>query len=535
MRANCLFVALLVAVTLARVALLVTTQHHANGDDSAIGVMGQRILQGEWPLHPSVADRHLGSALAGYVAAGAFALLGDSETVLKLPPLAWSLVALTALYLLVRVARGPEPALLVSALYATAVSLAKWSFYSAGGYIVCQALFSVVFWLLLARALVPGRARPRHDLWLGFLCGLGTAILVLFAPAAATAVLFLALAGASGSLGARLLRFGVAFAAGSAPLWVFDRAVEQNAPDTFLANVVSLLPSLRDTLTHHLPAMLCYDNIEGSAAIRLVPNGIAYLVLLAGIAFLLTLRTRDLGSSLRSALPGGAGGRVPIEAPLLVYVVAFLLLYAVHPLTGSEARHLLPLHPGLWILAGLGLSDAIARPARTPLSWAALALAAAALANGALQQAHLFGDDGIYGTRGRSDARLAPAVAAVLGTEGVSHVVTNDWDLAWRMTFQTRGRIRSCHAVAEHRDRLGDAVFPAGSRYAVIVRAESHWDRALERRAARAGIPARRRVVFDKAVHLLGQASGDPRLPDGWCPPDLLMQPVSFGRARVAR
>ena len=73
------FVALFIVVALVRLGLLLSSQYHANGDDAAIGVMGQRILEGDRPLHPSLADRHAGSALAGYVAAGVFAVLGISH------------------------------------------------------------------------------------------------------------------------------------------------------------------------------------------------------------------------------------------------------------------------------------------------------------------------------------------------------------------------------------------------------------------------------------------------------------------------
>lgn len=535
-RADRLFLLLFVTVALARVALLFSTQYHANGDEAAIGVMAQRILEGERPLHPSVADRHLGSALAGYSAAGAFAVLGISEPTLKVPPLLWSLAALVAVFVLVRAARGPEAAVLVSALYATSVSLLKWNFYSPGGYIVCQALFSAVLWLLLARAVVPGRARPRHDILLGFLCGFGTAILVLFAPAAVTIALFLALAGATRPPWARLSRFSAAFALGCAPLWLFDRAVDQNAPHSFLGNLASLLPSLWDALTRHLPAMLAYENIEGSPPLQLVPNGVVYVVLLAGLALLLALRGMTLGSWARRVFSSAALGGVPLEAPLLVFVAMYLVLYAVHPFTGSEARHLLPLHPALWILAGLGLYEAvIGRAERPALAVMAAVLVSIAFANGALQQARLSGDESVQGTRGPIDPNLAPAVAAFLEAEGVSHVVTDDWDLAWRMSFLTRGRIVGCHAVSEHRGWLDDEELHRTRRYAVVVRAGSHRDRSLERRVSRAGFPVARRTVRDKAVHLLGPLGGIPGLPADWCPADLRMQPVSAASAAATR
>jgi 4-amino-4-deoxy-L-arabinose transferase-like glycosyltransferase len=528
------FALLLLVVVLVRLSLLFTSQYHANGDDAAIGVMGQKILQGDRPLHPSMADQHAGSAVAGYVAAGTFAVLGISEPALKVPPLLWSLLALVSLYVLVRATRGAEAALLVAALYASSVGLMKWSFYSAGGYIACQALFSIALWFLLARVTTAERARPRHDALLGLLCGLGTANLVLFAPAAATAGIFVILAGATRPLWARVSRFAAGLALGCAPLALFGRSVEQDAPHTFLDRLGALPESLWQTVTRHLPAMMAYDNVEGTPPLRLVPNGVAYAALLFGFALLIALRGPALASYPRRV--GSGGWPVPLEAPVLIYSVLYLLLYAVHPLAGTEARYLLPLEPSLSILAGLGLHEAMSRARNSPvLGWTAGALAAIAIANGAVQYVRLFGDDSVRGARGPVDPKTAPAVAAFLDQLVVRYVVTDDWDLAWRMSFHTRGRIVGCHAVSDQRAWLARRDGRRTWRYAVVVRAGSHRDRVLEQRVARAGLPAERHVVLDRAVHVLGRPGGTAEVPEGWCPADRMMEPVSLERARAAR
>ncbi len=532
-RADRLFAFLLLVVIAARLAILFSTQYHTNGDEAAIGVMAQRILEGERPLHPSVADRHAGSALAGYSAAAALAVFGVSEAALKTPPLVWSVLALVLLYLMVRAVEGAPAALLVAALYATSIALMKWSYYAPGGYVVCQALFPAVFWLLLARATVPGRAGPWHDLLLGLLCGLGSALLVLFAPAAITVALFLLLAGASARTWARLLRFAAGLAVGCAPLWFFARAVEQNAPTTFVDNLGSFPLKAWAALTVHLPAMMAYDNIEGAPAFRLVPNGVAYGVLLSGLALLVACRGPALWRRIRDRVARHEGGDVPLEAPMLVYSIVYVALYCVHPFTGTEARHLIPLEPALSILAGLGLAEAFARGRRAPLlAGVAALLAAAAFANAAVQHGHIARDHNVRGMRTLVDPHTARSIAALLEDEGVRRIVTDDWDLAWRMSFLTRGRIVGCHAVAEHKAWLDDEELHRAHRYAVAVRAGSHRDHVLAQRTRRAGVTHERHVVREKAVHVLGPPEGNAQLPEQWCPPELLLEPVSAARAR---
>jgi hypothetical protein len=528
------FVVLFLVVALVRLALLLASQHHANGDDAAIGVMAQRIVAGERPLHPSVADRHAGSALAGYLAAGVFAVFGSSELALKVPPLVWSLAALAGVYFLVRSVRGPDAALLVAALYATSVGLMKWSFYSAGGYIVCQALFCLAFWLLLARTTVPERSRPRHDLLLGWLCGAGTAILVLFAPAAASAGLFLLLAGKSGSPWTRSARFAGAFVVGSAPLWLFIRDVDQNPPSALLENLGALPGNLWEVVTRHLPAALAYDNIEGAPTVQLVPNGIAYAVLLAGWGFLLAYRGPAVAAFVHGLGSGRATGELPIEAPLAFYVAAYLVLYATHPFAGEEARHLLPLEPALTILAGLGLAEALARRRSAPAAaWGAALLVGLALGNAALQHARLLGDPRILGPRGPVDQRTAREVATLLGERDVRGLVTDDWDLSWRVSFLTQGRIAACHGVAEHAGWAAGGAEDAHGRFAFVVGAGSQRDRVLSRRADRTEAAGERALVRDKAVHLRGLGEPASELPPDWCPPERLLEPLSLERVRA--
>jgi hypothetical protein len=153
--------------------------------------------------------------------------------------------------------------------------------------------------------------------------------------------------------------------------------------------------------------------------------------------------------------------------------------------------------------------------------------------NSSAQHARLISDDSVHGTRGPLDPRTAREVAALLGAEGVRHVVTDDWDTSWRMSFHTHGRIVGCHAVAEQREWLETGVLHRTRRYAIVVRAGTHRDRGLERYVRRAGLAVDRRVIRDKAVHFIGPRHGSTELPSDWCPPGLLMTPVAVERARL--
>jgi 4-amino-4-deoxy-L-arabinose transferase-like glycosyltransferase len=522
-RPDRLFALLFVAVALARTALLVSSQHIANGDESAIGVMAVRILQGERPIHPSVADRHGGSALAGYLTAVAFSATGASEHALKLPPLLISLAALAGVYVLVRATRGPEAGLLAAGLFALHPGLAKWSFYAPGGYVLCQALFLAVHWLALARCCVAGRARPHHDLLLGLGSAIGTAVLALFAPAAASSGLLLLAFGASGPIRARLGRFALGFGAGVATLAPFARAIEQNPPQSLLANLAGLPASLGRALASDLPALFAYHNLEGMPAATLVPNYVGGAVVLGGLALLLVYRGSAVLESIRH-LPRRPAERpaVPLELALFVYLASYLPLYALHPFSGAEARYLVPLEPALTTLAALGLYEALRSSRAVAL---ASALLLVAVANGSWEHARLMEDRDVLGLRGRRPAE-AGALTRVLEGHGVRHVVSDDWDLFWRLSFASHGRIVGCHAVAEQRDWLEQPERHAARRFAVIVAPDSHRDRALGRRTQRLGIPVLRIEASGKAIHLIGPSDGSPEQPRDWCPPELRLEPV---------
>lgn len=519
-RHDLLFLALFVALAVLRVALLCFSQYPLNGDDAAVGVMGQRILRGDPPPFASVADRHGGSTLVAYLAAASFALFGVSEHALKLVAVALSLAALTSVYLFVRAVSGTSEALICALLYGTTVSLIKWSFYAPGGYVLCHALLPAALWLLHQYCLAPGRAGPIHDLLLGTLCGAGVYVLEIFAPAALTALLLLVVRGSWRRRAARAAAFGVGLAAGAAPLFAFGRGLDEIRPLALAANLGGFGDRLWLTLTSHLPRMMAYENIEGFPPLRWLPNTLACATVFLGIAALLRHRGPALIEFWRARRgPGEEGAATPAEASLLAYVLVYLGLYSLHPATGRDARHLLLIEPALSILAGLGLHAALTQAAAVRIRWAAVGLVLAALLNRGWQHVRLADDNAIYGPRGTSRPETAETMIAFLGTRRVEHVITEDWDLAWRIVFRTEQRILACHALAALAPLLDDGALRRG-RYAVLVFAESARDRAVARRLARSDVAFERHEVEGKAVYVFGWGTAAEPTSLHWCPED---------------
>lgn len=133
-----LLVILLIALAL-RLGLLLSPFGEVDADESVVGLMALHILEGERPAF-YWGQPYLGS-LEAYLVAGAFALFGPSNQVLKLVPCAAFLLFIMLVYWS---ARGPYGWRigLASALYLAVPPsfLALWSLKARGGYVELLAL-----------------------------------------------------------------------------------------------------------------------------------------------------------------------------------------------------------------------------------------------------------------------------------------------------------------------------------------------------------------------------------------------------------
>jgi 4-amino-4-deoxy-L-arabinose transferase-like glycosyltransferase len=483
------FAALFAGVFCLRLLLLLSSQNAVSGDEATVGILARHIaFQGERPVVAYGADYNGGAALTAYLAAGSFALFGMKELALKAIPFTYSVIALVAVYSFVKAARGPRAALLASLLYGTSVCLLKWNFDARGGYAECQVLIPLTLHLLRSRAL-PSSFPPWWAFLVGVLSGFGVYILQMFIPVGLTCFLLIVLHGTDRLR--RLVAFAVGSTLGIVPLLAHGApggAVGLD-PRPILGRL-ALFPGMAlTTVGRLLPGLFSYDNFEAYPPLRLLPNGLEYLFLAAAIALILSRR----GLWARSrGVPGE--DPVPIEGVLFLYVALYLVLFALHPLATNSPRYLIFLEPALSILAGLGLTEALERRNPPPrfVRAAALVLLALLVGDRALQIERLSRDHRIYGPDGPSDPRTADAVIAFLDERNLPRVVTEDWDLGWRIAFKTGERI----AILHNLNNLHQA-----PPFAAIVEPDSEDDRRVRTLLAKRGRGVERHLVGGKAVY----------------------------------
>lgn len=296
--------------------------------------------------------------------------------------------------------------------------------------------------------------------------------------------------------------------AGASPLLLFGVSSGPVSldPRLYLPRIAAMPAALLRTLTLYLPGALSYDNLDDYPPMRLVPNVLEYFFLLFAIGTLIAL-SRGTLAALGRALRERRAAQVPLEAVLLGYAVVYSLLYSLHPDAGQEARHLLFLEPPLSILAGLGIADALGRPGRLARV-ASLALALTLCDRGA-QYVRVLGDDGVYGPLGRSDPRDADALIEFLRERGVAHVMSEDWDLSWRIVFKTQERVTATHSVLWLGRLFRQGQLRSGA-YALIIPRGDPSEQRLRHLLAKAGI-SERYVVAGRSVYVL--SAGDRRGP----------------------
>ncbi len=503
--------AAIVAIVALRIALLVASQHSICGDEATVGVMAREILEKHArPVFAYHEHYNGGSAFTAYLAAASFAAFGVSETALKAVPLALSILALVAVARLVRAAEGAAAALVCTLLYGTSVCLMKWNFDARGGYAEGQVLVPMILGLLYVGCLGPGTARVASAAGLGLLCGLGFYLFPLMLPAGATALVFLAIRARRFGGWAAVPAFLVGTALGAAPLWYFGADLSPLGGEHALAGLRYLPATAWATVSRYLPGTMSYLNLDDMPPVRLAPNLIEYAGLLAGAGTAVAIRRADVARFARRLLRPApeADGREPLALLLSAYVLVYLGPFALHPLAGAEARHLVFLEPALSILTGLGLFAAW-RGGSRGVRAAAVVIAAIVAGDRIVQHARLFADRGVYGPLGRSEPAAVDGVIAFLDAERVDRVMSEDWDLSWRIVFKTAGRITASHSdlwlgrlLREYRERHGEL-------YAVIVSdaegAQAHVRKLIAREA---GIGPHR--VGNADVYLLREAA--PRL-----------------------
>jgi len=513
---------LFAAVAALRVGLLLLSQRGVCGDEAAVGVLAHHILeQRERPVFAYHERYNGGAALTAYAAAIAFSQFGSSEVVLKLVPLVLSLLALLAVYALARSARDEPTALLVTAVYGTSVMLLKWSFDARGGYAEGQLLVPLMLWLLYARCLRPEGGTAWDDLGLGLLCGFGVYVFPLLGVAALLAFGFLLWRSWTSRSWRGLALWCAGALAGAFPLLYYgaDTAPVSGGDAGALVWGLAKAPwVLLRGLAWDLPRAMAYDNLDDFPPLRLFPNAVEFAACGVAIVFLLWRRRAALGN-VRLLLRQGSEQcalRVPLEAILFAYVGLYFALYALHPRAGEEARHLLFLEPVLSILTGLGCAELLgagAESGRAHLRRWAVALLALLGADRAVQIVRLAADDGIYGPLGRSDPRLAGEMLRFLADHRIDHIMSEDWDLSWRVVFESGERIKATHSSLWLGRLLREQPARRGEHWALVMPPVDAAEQVhVRKRLARQGLllpqhVAERDVYLLEVLQTTGQAA----------------------------
>src|SRR5215475_9412732 len=127
MRRHALFVEVLVLITAARFAILLTSQTHVHSDEAIIGLMAKHILEGRhFPFYMYGQPYNAGAAWEAYLAAIAFALLGVGVIPLKSCIVVLSLLCLFLFYRMCLALYEQRTAVLATIVFAVTPSLLKW-------------------------------------------------------------------------------------------------------------------------------------------------------------------------------------------------------------------------------------------------------------------------------------------------------------------------------------------------------------------------------------------------------------------------
>lgn len=421
-----------------KVALLLTSQSLADGDEAVEGVMAVHVLErGVHPIYPYGVRYGAGTGVEVHLAALFFGVFGVSDTALKAVGLLLWLLCLVLLYAVAGARYGPSTALLAAALYGFSPQGAQWSLKVAGGHQVAVLGCLAILWVrerklapALAAALIP-LAAFAHPIALP-LAGYLALDAVVRADGLRRRLVFLAwLAGFS------LLAMAL--------LWPGEGSVWNPAAARFQPGaILAALPRL---------AVALFTPNLNSRSLPPPAYLLAAAVWLVGFALATVFAARH-------------------DRPLLGLILSAAAVVVLVDPALLVPRHLLVLYP-LSCLALARVSSAL------PSRWQVGALAGLLLSGG-LIQANEMRSPCVYGPAPQDVGLRREQVHAMvreLESRGVRHVYCLDPMLQWNILFESRERVLA--RWRDPRDRLPeyprrvDAARRAGQPTAVIYELES--------------------------------------------------------------
>ena len=406
-------------------------------DEGTAGLMGRRTLAGEF-LAYFHGQAYMG-AVDGYLHALPFALLGSSIETLRLWPLALSALHVWLCALLARRIAGAGRWAALLALAPTPILL-KWA-HDARLYYDLVPVLTLLILLLGLRVTDPGATRAdrtRTLLVAGLIAGLAWWTNLIHTIPIAVAAGWILLA--RPRLGREALALPLAFALGSAPVWVFG-AVHGHlgALRTPLAHPATVLEHARLLLGNALPVLigLPQQALDGPGGRWLA--GLALIVLAAAV-----------GACLRR---WGAGGGLVAGVVGLGATVVVLAEHGRH-LGLAEPLYLIPVVAVLPVALGVLLA-ALARRSRPAAVGLALALVGAHVAGLWVAYPWIFSAARWEGQRAINRSLLA--IAARLESGGHAAVYTHDPEPSV-LTFVSAERVAVSHLYQERYPPLAERV-----------------------------------------------------------------------------
>ncbi|HTY19718.1 MAG TPA: hypothetical protein VMH82_18505 [Myxococcota bacterium] len=426
--------ALLVAVAVAlKVALLLSSQSIADGDEAVTGLMAKHVLErGEHAVYPYGVQYGAGAGVESHLAALLFAVFGVSDLALKAAGLIVWLATLGLVGLTAARMAGAWAGASAALLYGFAPQGAEWSLKVAGGHGVAVLL------AVAAVALIEWGAPPFAAAALLPLAAVAHPIVAPFCVVLAAYLLWRS----RGATGRALTALSLVAVGGA--LWIALRP-----PATGVWNPAAAGFDARG-LAASLPAVL-----DGAFAAnlnaRVLPPLLQLLVSIGWLAALVAMAVRS-GRPRRRWL----------------YLLAPLGVLVLVDATQLAPRHLLLLYPLGCVVLAAGLSEL---PRRGTL------LAALVLA-GAVVQVQVMFDPAVHGPDPQDRGLLRANLEEVLGAldaHGIAYVYCLDPMFQWNLVWASRERIAA--RWTDPVDRLPelparvDAARRAGLRVALVERA----------------------------------------------------------------
>lgn len=441
-------------IGLLHIAVLLTSQHYADGDESVVGIMAQHILTRDArPLFFYGQVYGTGAALESYLATIPFTLFGTSSIALKLVALALFWAALVVAYFIARFYLSDRAALWTVILLGVATPLIEWRTKMRGGY-AGMPFFTLLILLIYGQIV----EQDRKPWWKYLLLGLamGGALFNSTLSLSLLAAVFIH----SLFVARRFYRWAVLLVPLGLVLSLMPLIVHELRTDyTHVRYLLSLeaasltMDDVRNALIHYLPRFFVSRNVDAYvpqiSALGWVEYGLCVLAFVAsGFVFF--------------GMPVFSKKR--LLGVLILAVLSHLVFFTISREKGLSPRYLLPLYVPLLLIVIVVQDYVQSKFARPGLRWLAHATIAVFILSGVYNNltyihAPTVTDDVLlpdwHIINVQTDGRLPQRLIELFRAQSITHVRTG-YFLQWRILFESQETI-----VAS-----SEGYFPTVSRFA---------------------------------------------------------------------